>query len=76
MTQRQPIAKESVQSGSEVVCEEPLSPSPIDHILQKLSCMELPAKEHLERYMRYKEKNYGVRLAKLQFRKLLSIIIS
>jgi site-specific recombinase XerD len=54
MTQGQPITNESVQSGSGVVCEEPLSPTPIDHILQKLSCMEFPAKEHLERYMRYK----------------------
>ena len=54
MTQVQPITNESVQSGSEVVREQPLSPTPIDRILQKLSCMELPAKEHFERYMRHK----------------------
>ena len=34
--------------------EQPLAPTPIDHILQKLSRMELPAKEHFERYMRHK----------------------
>jgi integrase/recombinase XerD len=54
MTQGQPITNESVQSGSEVLREQPLSPTPIDRILQKLSCVELPAKEHFERYMRHK----------------------
>jgi integrase/recombinase XerD len=54
MTKVEPIPKESVQSGREVVREQPLSPTPIDRILQKLSCMELPAKEHFERYMRHK----------------------
>jgi integrase/recombinase XerD len=54
MTQGQPITNESVRSGSEEPREQPLSPTPIDRILQKLSCMELPAKEHLERYMRHK----------------------
>jgi len=50
----QPITNESVQSGSEVLREQSLSPSLIDRILQKLSCMELPAKEHFESYMRHK----------------------
>jgi integrase/recombinase XerD len=54
MTKVEPITNESVQSGSEVVREQPLSPTPIDRILQKLSCMELPAKEHFECYMRHK----------------------
>ena len=54
MTQGQPIANEPVQSQDEVLCEQPLSPTLIDRILQKLSCMELPAKEHFECYMRYK----------------------
>jgi integrase/recombinase XerD len=54
MTNVEPITNESTQSGSEVVREQPLSPTPIDRILQKLSCMELPAKEHLERYMHHK----------------------
>jgi site-specific recombinase XerD len=54
MIQGQPISKESVETVSEEPHEQPLSATPIDHILQKLSCMELPAKEHFERYMRYK----------------------
>src|SRR5512139_3441927 len=54
MTQVEPITNESVQSESEVVHEEPLSPAPIDRILQKLCCLELPAKEHFEHYMRHK----------------------
>ena len=54
MTKVEPITKESIQSGSEVVREQPLSPAPIDRILQKLSCIELPAKDHLECYMRHK----------------------
>ena len=54
MTQEHLITNESIQSGSERVREEPLSPTPIDRILQKLSCLEFPAKEHFERYMRHK----------------------
>jgi len=54
MTQGQPISNESVQSASEVLREQPLLPTPIDRILQKLSCMELPAKEHFECYLRHK----------------------
>lgn len=54
MTQGQPITNESIKSEGEVVREQPLSPTPIDRILQKLSCMELPAKEHFECYMRHK----------------------
>jgi integrase/recombinase XerD len=54
MTNLQPITNESVKSETEVLREQPLSPIPIDRILQKLSCMELPAKDHLEHYMRHK----------------------
>jgi len=54
MTKGQPIYNESVKSEGEVLSGQPLSQNPIDHILQKLSCMELPAKEHVERYMRHK----------------------
>jgi len=54
MTQGQPITNESIKSEGEVVREQSLSPTPIDRILQKLSCMELPAKEHFECYMRHK----------------------
>jgi integrase/recombinase XerD len=54
MTKVEPINSESVETESEELREQPLSPTPIDHILQRLSCMELPAKEHFERYMRHK----------------------
>jgi len=54
MTQGQPIANELVKREDEVLREQPLSPTPIDRILQKLSCMKLPAKEHFECYMRHK----------------------
>ena len=54
MTQVEPIANELIQSEREVLCEQPLLPTPIERILQKLSCMELPAKEHFERYLRHK----------------------
>ena len=54
MTKVEPMTNESIQSGSEAVRGQPLSPTPIDRILQKLSCIELPAKDHLERYMRHK----------------------
>ena len=54
MTKVEPITNESVRSESEEPREQPLIPTPIDRILQKLSCMELPAKEHLECYMRHK----------------------
>lgn len=50
----QPITNESVQSGSEVRREQSLSSTLIDRILEKLSCMELPAKEHFESYIRHK----------------------
>ena len=54
MTKVEPIPDESVEVEKEELCEKPLSPTPIDRILQKLSCTELPAKEHFERYMRHK----------------------
>ena len=54
MTKVQPITNESVKSESEVLREQHLARTPIDHILQRLSHMELPAKEHFECYMRHK----------------------
>jgi integrase/recombinase XerD len=54
MTKVEPITNKSVRSESEEPREQPLSPTPIERILQKLSCIELPAKDHLERYMRHK----------------------
>jgi len=54
MTQGQPIANESVEN--EVLREPQLRETPIDHILQKLSGLELTAKEHFESYLRHKSR--------------------
>jgi len=54
MTTAEPIANQSVATEKKELCEQPLSSTLIDRILQRLSCMELPAKEHLEAYMRHK----------------------
>jgi hypothetical protein len=49
MTTAERITNESVQSEGEVLGEQPLSSTLIERILQKLSCIELPAIEHFER---------------------------
>ena len=54
MTQRQSTAIESVKSKCEFLREQDPEQTPIDHILQRLSRIEVPAKEHFERYMRHK----------------------
>jgi site-specific recombinase XerD len=54
MTQGQLITNESIESEVEVVRGESFSANPIERILQKLSCLELPAKKHFEHYLRYK----------------------
>src|SRR4030042_1787518 len=54
MTNGEPISNESIETERGRLREPPLSPTPIERILQKLSGMELPAKEHFERYMRHK----------------------
>lgn len=51
MSQVQPTTNESVRTESEVSRPQPLARTPIGHIRQKLSRMELPAKEHFERSM-------------------------
>lgn len=48
MTKVESTTNESVKNESEVLRDQSFAQSPIDHILQKLSCMELPAKEHLQ----------------------------
>ena len=54
MTQIEPSIQESVQSTQQDPHQQPLSAAPIDRILQRLLALDLPAKEHLERYMRHK----------------------
>ncbi len=54
MTQIKPNIHESVESTQHDPHQQPLSATPIDRILQRLSVLDLPAKEHLERYMRHK----------------------
>lgn len=54
MTQIEPIFNETVKTEREELHEEPLLRSPIDHILQRLSRIKLPAKEHFECYLRHK----------------------
>jgi integrase/recombinase XerD len=54
MTQGELITNESINRESEELHEQSLTATLIDHILQKLSCTELPAKEHFARYMRHK----------------------
>ena len=46
MTQVEPITNESVKSESEELGKQRPAQTPIDHILQKLSRLELPAKEY------------------------------
>ena len=54
MTQVQPAIIESVKSESAVPHQQHPAQTPIDRILQKLSRLELPAKEHFESYLRHK----------------------
>jgi len=54
MIQLQPTINESIKSESSGLCQQPLAQTPIDRILQKLSHIELPAKEHFECYLRHK----------------------
>jgi site-specific recombinase XerD len=54
MTNVEPISNESIGTEKDELREPLLSPTPIDRILQKLSPLELPAKEHFESYMRHK----------------------
>jgi len=54
MTQAKPIISRPQNSKIEAVNYLTVADSPIDRILQKISKMELPDREHLESYMRYK----------------------
>ncbi len=54
MTEVEPITNQPVKREREVVPGQNLPQTLLDHILQRLSCQEIPAKEHFERYMRHK----------------------
>src|SRR4030043_2426518 len=54
MIQARPIISSPHSSKIEAVNYQTVADSPIDRILQKISKMELPEREHFERYMRHK----------------------
>ena len=54
MTQVESTTKEAVKSSSAGISQGHLVQSPIEQILKNLSRIELPAKEHFERYLRHK----------------------
>jgi integrase/recombinase XerD len=54
MTKAQRILREGLPEDQRAVNERQIPPNPIDRIIQKLSRLELPAKEHLECYLRQK----------------------
>ena len=50
MTQAKPASNQSDSSNTEPARER----TPIDHVLERLSPLDLPAKEHFESYLRHK----------------------
>ena len=54
MTQVQPATTESVKSETAVSHPHHSAQTALDYFLQKLSQLELPAKEHFESYLRHK----------------------
>ncbi len=54
MTQVQTATNESISSKSAGAHQQHLAQTRIDQLLQKLSRLELPAKEHFESYLRHK----------------------
>jgi integrase/recombinase XerD len=54
MTQVESTTNEAVKSSSAGISQGHLVESPIEQILKNLSRIELPAKEHFERYLRHK----------------------
>jgi len=53
MTRAGAILRE-ITSDIEVAIRQAAAESPIDRILQKISKLELPDREHVENYMRHK----------------------
>ena len=54
MTELEWISHELVGTGDKEVLRPHPTPTVIDRILEKLSCLDLPAKQHVENYMRHK----------------------
>jgi len=54
MTRVEPSIHDAAETNKQDPHQQELSATPIDRILERLSALELPAKEHLERYMRHK----------------------
>ena len=54
MIQARPIISRPHSSKIEAVNYQTVAYSPIDRILEKISNMELPEREHFESYMRHK----------------------
>jgi hypothetical protein len=64
MTRVEPSIFDAAGTNKQDPHQQLLSSTPIDRILERLSALELPSKEHLKRYMRHK--NLRVRLAILR----------
>ncbi len=54
MTRVEPSIPDAAETNKQDSHQQPLSSAPMERILGRLSALELPAKEHLERYMRHK----------------------
>ncbi len=76
MTKVELITNESVKSESEELRKQQPAQTLIDHILQKLSRLELPAKEHFECYMRHKWRlNHKPRTLRSSFTSVLFFLV-
>jgi integrase/recombinase XerD len=54
MIKVEPITSETVKNENVTPPKQHSAQATIDRILQKLSCLDIPAKDHFERYMRHK----------------------
>jgi hypothetical protein len=54
MTRAQRKLRETNSQNPGTVPNQPIPPNQADRLFRKLSGIELPAKEHLESYLRYK----------------------
>ena len=76
MTKVELIPNESVKSESEELRKQQPAQTLIDHILQKLSRLELPAKEYFECYMRHKWRlNHKPRTLRSSFTSVLFFLV-